>query len=875
MSDEWLAGIPPARPRLGGHGPADLQREAERVLLNRYAPPSVLVNEQFEIQHFRGRTSPFLETPTGQPTTNILRMAREGLFMELRSALAEAKATRVPIVREGLRVPDQGSDLPYTLRVLPVSPPGTQELSFLVLFETTTPPWTRHATEPTPVSAAENDVEWLRRELALSKQYLQTVVDQHDVVAQDLRAAHEEVLSSNEELKSTNEELETTKEELQSANEELTTVNEQYRIRNSDLNALTDDLSNFISSADLPMVTVGPDLCVRRLTPAATRAFNLLPSDVGRSINHIKFALAVDDIGSAIDTVLTTLHPWKQQVADRDGRWWLLRVQPYRTADNRIDGATIVAVDIDPLKRREELVEERDYARAIVQTVREPLAVLDDECRVSVANEAFYALFGTAPEHVQGRPLWDSAPGVWADRNLRARLLATSRETESITNLEIEVTLGEQGRRTLVLNARPIVRSDRPARLLLAIEDVTSARAAEALRIDAETLRQVNRRKDEFLGILAHELRNPLAPMRFALELMRRSGGGICPNEQATASARSTGLPHGADHRRSARCLSHHARQARAAQGSRVAFERRARGNRTLPTGHRCRTTSIESVVACRDGDVACGSGPIDPDARQCPEQRVKFTPPGGHIYVVAEIVGETHEHPDQVRVRIRDDGIGIAPELRPKIFDMFAQGDRSLERTRGGLGVGLTLVRNLAHLHGGSVDVRSDGVDSGTEVILDLPIERSAQSAADDAETASSVPSARALRILVADDNEDAREMMRYFLESEGHTVATAGDGPSALAAVEEFRPEVAVLDIGMPGLNGYKVAEQIRHANRHQSLTLVALSGLGQAEDKRRATEAGFDVHFTKPIDIPALTKLLASIAAQGPGRPVEPED
>ena len=157
-----------------------------------------------------------------------------------------------------MRVIDQGSDLPYTLRVLPLNPPGTDELSFLVLFETTTLPWTRDATEPTPVSTADNDVEWLRRELALSKQYLQTVVDQHDVVAQDLRAAHEEVLSSNEELKSTNEELETTKEELQSANEELTTVNEQYRIRNSELNALTDDLSNFISSADLPMVTVWP-----------------------------------------------------------------------------------------------------------------------------------------------------------------------------------------------------------------------------------------------------------------------------------------------------------------------------------------------------------------------------------------------------------------------------------------------------------------------------------------------------------------------------------------------------------------------------------------------------------------------------------------
>jgi CheY-like chemotaxis protein len=136
-------------------------------------------------------------------------------------------------------------------------------------------------------------------------------------------------------------------------------------------------------------------------------------------------------------------------------------------------------------------------------------------------------------------------------------------------------------------------------------------------------------------------------------------------------------------------------------------------------------------------------------------------------------------------------------------------------------------------------------------------------------------VPFARSLRILVADDNEDGREMMRYFLESEGHTVATAGDGPSALAAVEEFRPEVAILDIGMPGLNGYKVAEQIRHSDPPQSLTLIALSGLGQEEDKRRATEAGFDVHFTKPVDIPALNKLLASVAADRSSRPVEPED
>ena len=202
---------------------------------------------------------------------------------------------------------------------------------------------------------ADRDAAWLRQELASTKQYLQSIVDEQEAASQELRAAHEEVLSSNEELQSTNEELETTKEELQSANEELTTVNEQFLSRNRELDALTDDLSNFISSADLPMVTVGRDLRVRRLTPAAQKAFNLLPTDVGRSLEHIKFSLAVDGIGAIIDQVIASVQPWEREVRDRDGRWWLLRVLPFRTGDNRIDGATIVAVDIDLVRQSHEL----------------------------------------------------------------------------------------------------------------------------------------------------------------------------------------------------------------------------------------------------------------------------------------------------------------------------------------------------------------------------------------------------------------------------------------------------------------------------------------------------------------------------------------
>ena len=232
MADEWLAGTPAKRPGVINQPPGDFQREADRLVLGRYAPPSVLVNHDFEVQQFRGRTSPYLETPSGQPTTNILRMAKQGLFMELRSALTEAKTTNGPVVREGLHVVDGSDDIEFTLRVLPVrvAAPRRSAACSCCSNRRTGRPGRRARSRRTKARAtnADRDAAWLRQELASTKQYLQSIVDEQDAASQELRAAHEEVLSSNEELQSTNEELETTKEELQSANEELTTVNEQF-----------------------------------------------------------------------------------------------------------------------------------------------------------------------------------------------------------------------------------------------------------------------------------------------------------------------------------------------------------------------------------------------------------------------------------------------------------------------------------------------------------------------------------------------------------------------------------------------------------------------------------------------------------------------
>ena len=236
----------------------------------------------------------------------------------------------------------------------------------------------------------------------------------------------------------------------------------------------------------------------------------------------------------------------------------------------------------------------------------------------------------------------------------------------------------------------------------------------------------------------------------------------------------------------------------------------------------------------------------------------IKFTPPGGHIWLIAERTGEVPERPDHVRIRVRDTGIGVAPEVRDQVFDMFMQGDRSLERTRGGLGVGLTLVRNLVALHGGRVDVWSDGVGRGSEFVVILPIE---PSFAGQTEVDRPLPASRSrLRILVADDSEDSREMLKYLLTQEGHTVVAAANGHEALEAITTFNPDVAVLDVSMPGLSGYDLARKVREGASNSRILLIALSGLGQPEDKASAIEAGFDQHFTKPVEMGRLLRLLA---------------
>ncbi|MFO0930208.1 MAG: chemotaxis protein CheB [Gemmataceae bacterium] len=332
----------------------DVQREADRIVLSRYAPVGVVVDEAMMVLQFRGRTGPYLEPASGMASLDLFRMLREGLLAEVRSALLQAKTDNAPVVRENLRVSDNGTARQVQVEVIPFRVPPSGVRFFLVLFVDpgeTRPPLERPVPTAVTVTPAEQLVSQMQQEVSALREYLQSVIEEQESTNEELKSANEEILSANEELQSTNEELQTAKEEAQSANEELATVNEELRHRNAELARVNNDLMNLLSGVSIPIVMVSRDLRVRRFTPLAEKAFNLIPTDMGRPISDIKPNLRLDDLASLIVGVIDTLTPHESPVQDQIGHWYLLRIRPYITLDNKIDGASVVLLDIDSIKR--------------------------------------------------------------------------------------------------------------------------------------------------------------------------------------------------------------------------------------------------------------------------------------------------------------------------------------------------------------------------------------------------------------------------------------------------------------------------------------------------------------------------------------------
>ncbi|MEO5969998.1 MAG: ATP-binding protein, partial [Bdellovibrionia bacterium] len=600
-------------------------------------------------------------------------------------------------------------------------------------------------------------VQALTQELADSREYLESLNRELEHTNQDLQSANEEVISANEELQSTNEELETAKEELQSGNEELTTVNDELQNRNVELDRLNNDLTNLLSSIEIPILIVGRDGRIRRITPAAERALSLQESDVGRPMREIQpnfEVLKLDlDLEQKVADVVNSMRATETEIQDRESRWFRLQIRPYRTLDNRIDGAVIALVDIDGLKRS--------------------------------------------------------------------------------------------------LNAITLARSE-----------------AESARMAAES---GNRAKDLFLATLSHELRTPLTTILSYAQMLRMgklspeaSKKGVLLIEQSALSQ--------------AQLIDDLLDVSRIIMGKLSLDVQEVDPILILydcvesvrPSAER---KSIKVEVTSPNSKVFVLADPtrLKQIFLNLLTNAIKFSQSDGRIEVVMDCLSSG----ESVRFTFRDFGQGISEKFLPHLFERFSQADNSSTRVHSGMGLGLTIVRSLVEGQGGSVSAESPGKGKGATFTVTFPaigresLDRSLGPRRIDAATPVSyvpqrLPALEGLRILLVDDDSGARDSIGLLLTSLGAVVAKADSGQAALDLMQNFRPDILISDLAMPGEDGYSLIARVRKLPPEQfgQIPALALTAYASVEDIKQVKEAGFQAHLAKPVDAFNLAKVVSEV-------------
>lgn len=862
----------------------EMQREADRIVLNQYAPSGVIVNAELDILQFRGQTNSYLELAPGKASLNLLNLAKADLRLELRTAIHQVNQQKTSVSRFGLPLIDGDRTRQINLHVLPFQTSDASADYFLILFEDAPLASAAGAIDRDAFSAlnSQEEIDRLRQELKTTRAHLQSIIEEQQATNQDLRAANEEILSSNEELQSTNEELETAKEEIQATNEELNTINDELHRRNLESTHVSNDLQNLLTNVNIPILMLGGDLKIRRFTPAIEGIFNLISTDVGRPLSDITHRLNLPDLEQKILGVIRTLNFITQEIQDQDGHWYDLRIRPYRTIDNKIDGAVVVLVDIHDLKRSAtQLIEARDYAEAIVETVREPLLVLNLDLQIITANRSFYEAFHVLPTQTERRFLFELGNGQWNIPALRSLLEAVISNQAQFQDFEVKHEFEQIGQKVMLLNARQMPTIGNTQMILLAIEDITEQKRLETehgqLLIQEQAARSAaesaNRAKDEFLSVLSHELRNPLNAMIGWAQLLRekeldetRTQHGL---ETIERSARTQ-----------AQLIEDILDVSRITTGK---FRLNARLIKLAPViqaaievvrlAADAKNISIESRLSTQPEKVLGDPMRLQQVIWNLLANAIKFTPPGGRVEVQLAYVNL------HAQIQVSDTGRGISSEFLPFVFDRFRQADGSRTRSNPGLGLGLSIVRHLVELHGGTVEAESAGTDQGATFTVRLPLQANSNGAIDPSTPADPLDppprlqgepgSLAGLRVLIVDDEPGMRELFSVMLaeyDVEVTTIASASEAIATLTANPQ-KYDVLLSDIGMPGGDGYALIRQIRSLGIEAGgqIPAAAITAYARDEDRRESIEAGFQLHLTKPIQAEQLAWAVATLAGR----------
>ena len=951
----------------------EVARTFEMVLLDNYAPACVVVNEGGDIVYFSPRTGRYLESPPGTPTVNVVDMARKGLRLDVRTALHKAVSSRVAVVHENVAFEQDGQAQRVNVVVRPLPELGEDPGLFMVVFQDVLSGEGEGELEPNAILPDDPMVRRLEAELRSTKDHLQATLEELESSNEELVSSNEELLSMNEELQSANEELQTSKEELQSVNEELETVNSELKKKLEELDRVNSDLQNLLQSTRIATVFVDRELRIKKFTPAAVEVFRLIDGDIGRPIADIAPRFSGGDLVDDIREVLRTLAARERQVRVEHGpSWYLLRILPYRTVDDVIDGVVLTLIDITALKQAEEdraklaaIVEssqdgiigktldgvitswnagaEKMYGYTAQEAIGRPVSlIVAPECRAQMAG-IFEQLrqgskvepFETARVRKDGQrldvsitfsPVWDAegrlmgASGIdrdisdrkraeeqvlrsqqeltdflenasvglhwvgpdgtilWANRT-EMELLGYSREEyighhiaefhadplaigdilqrlsarETLREYEARMVCKDGSVKDVIIDSNVLWDNDRFVHTRCFTRDISDRKRAE------EALREEARRKDEFLAMLGHELRNPLAPIRNCLTILQAPAATAGQKEDTFKTAE--------------RQVHHLTRLV----DDLLDISRISRGKillkrERLDLVEVVRVTAedqrIEFETAGLALEVVLPGSPVwvegDPTRLAQAVSNVlhnagKFTESGGRIEV------SVREEPERgtAAVSVRDTGIGMEPELLARVFEPFSQAARGPDRSRGGLGLGLSLVKALLELHGGSAEAASPGLGRGSEVTMRLPFLSGGVEDTVTMDGTSVEEHNQARRCLVIEDNVDAAESMALLLSLDGHESEVAFDAAEGIEKARRFHPEVVLCDIGLPGpMDGYGLARAFRADPELRKAYLIALTGYGQEEDRRRALEAGFDTHLTKPADLDVLRRLLAGV-------------
>jgi two-component system, chemotaxis family, CheB/CheR fusion protein len=834
-------------------------QEMYRQLAESCGPPSILIDPNHQILYSTKHAGQFLRYPGGEPSRDVLAILHPDLQLELRAALFRATQSLVDVLTRYVPVQDGQSTRYIRIRIHPARDGQAGTGNTLLIFEEREEP-----AEADVVGAQENEhllAVHLEQELMQTKEQLRAAIEQYESTFEDLKGSNEELQASNEELRSTAEELETSKEELQSINEELTTVNFELKMKVEETAKANDDLQNFLSATEIATMFIDRKLRIKRYSKPCTRLFNLISSDLNRSILDITYRLDYPELGADIDRVFDTLQPVDREVRGTDnGLWYIARLLPYRTADDRIEGLVLSFIDISRRKLAEEKLRGSEQRmRLIAASTRDyAIATMDPNGVVTSWNGGAERLFGYAESDILGQSseiLYtpeDRANGIFQDELRRAR--EEGRAEDDRWHLR------RNGTRVFCSGiTSPLADDELPGFVKIA-RDITSSkwqRDHQDARLEWEKNERIRaeeaaRVRDEFFAVLSHELKQPLNLIQLTAETLSR----LPETAALPAIVRGT------------------ATIKRMVEGQAQIIDdlmdlsRLHTGKLTLAHTQLDLSERVRNVVGLMAAearqkqltlqfDVPNDAVIIQGDIIRIEQivwnllnNALKFTPAGGRVHV------ELRQEAEMACIEVTDTGKGIAAEFLPHVFDMFRQENNSTTRQHGGMGIGLALVKELVHSHGGRVEVSSPGEGHGAQFRVYLPIAVSTATSLLTPKT-STATSLAGKRILLVDDAVETLEALAAVLASEGAQVITASNAAQAIQIVEQSSEafQLVVSDIGMPGMDGYALLAVLRTLERTATTPAIALSGFTRPSDVNRALSAGFETHVRKPVNLDQL--------------------